>query len=55
MTNNSSNQHEQGGAARRPAPVPAIGAPRPGSFWQRWKEWEREHGTVPAPVHERAA
>jgi hypothetical protein len=41
-------------APRAVASVPPIGAPRAG-FWQRWKEWERDHGTVPAPVRNRAA
>jgi len=56
VTNSNRSQHEHDGAAPRAfAPVPAIGAPRPGSFWQRWKEWERENGTVPAPIRDRAA
>ena len=41
--------------APRMASVPAVGAPRPGNFWQRWKEWERANGTVPAPIRDRAA
>jgi hypothetical protein len=46
-------QESKSGA--RPAPVPAIGAPRPGNFWQRWKEWERANENVQPPVHEHAA
>ncbi|HEY0149749.1 MAG TPA: hypothetical protein VGB70_12205 [Allosphingosinicella sp.] len=52
MSNTNSSQH----APAAPAPAtPRIGAPRPGNFWQRWKEWERENGSVPAPIHEHAA
>ena len=47
--------NEQDRKTAAPAPVPAVGAPRPGSFWQRWKEWERENGVVQPPVHEQAA
>jgi hypothetical protein len=40
-------------AASRAAPP--VGAHRPGTFWQRWKEWERTNGTVPARASEGAA
>jgi hypothetical protein len=53
MTNSNGSQHQHTASARASAaPVPAIGATR--SFWQRWKEWERENETVLA-VHEQTA
>jgi hypothetical protein len=48
-------KQEQSNAAPRLAAVPAVGAPRHGNFWQRWKEWERANGTVPTPARDRAA
>jgi hypothetical protein len=47
--------NQQNERAATPAPVSTIGAPRPGNFWQRWKEWERENRNVQPPVHEQAA
>ncbi|HEY0026339.1 MAG TPA: hypothetical protein VGC35_00555 [Allosphingosinicella sp.] len=56
VTNSNRTPREQRAAAPRgQASVPAVGAPRTGSFWQRWKEWERENGVVHPPVQERAA
>jgi hypothetical protein len=55
VTNSNRTPHEGRSAATGAlASVPAVGAARPGSFWQRWKEWERENGVVPAPVQESA-
>ncbi len=50
MTETKASQHKHRAAAppRALTAVPPVGGPRPGSFWQRWKEWERDHGTVPA-------
>lgn len=52
---NAEQLKENGAAASRAAAVPPVAAARPGNFWQRWKEWERSHGTVATPPHERAA
>jgi hypothetical protein len=52
---NAEQLKKQDAAASRAAAVPPVGAARPGNFWQRWKEWERTHGTVPTAAHERAA
>ena len=46
---------DQKAGTPRIAAVPAVGAARAGNFWQRWKEWERSNGTVPAPARNRAA
>jgi hypothetical protein len=51
-------QHKMSTAARRvvPAVQPLGEAGRPGSFWQRWKEWERRtNGAAPAAARPRVA
>jgi hypothetical protein len=49
-------QNRDATAAPQAGSVPAIGAPRGGNFWQRWKEWERENGSFPQlPLQDRAA
>jgi hypothetical protein len=52
---NIEHKQEPASAAPRAAIVPPVGAPRGGNFWQRWKEWERESGSIPAPMRNRAA
>ena len=55
MTEVNAQQRTISAEAPRIAAAPPVGAPRPGSFWQRWKEWERTSGTVASPERERAA
>jgi hypothetical protein len=52
---NAEHHGERTTTAAGAAAVPQVGAPRPRGFWQRWKEWERAHGTVEAPVSNRVA
>ncbi len=56
MTETKESQHNHIATAPRAlTAVPPVRGPRPGSFWQRWKEWERDHGTMPSPARNRAA